>query len=90
MSDNRPPYHRRPTRPLPRAELAPPASSPSVAPAAPDRPEEVDIDEHVRALREAPTLVSCPWCHGEAMVTHEKRQEWLAAYPELTAKEPLE
>lgn len=57
-SDKRPPYHRRVTRPVPRAELPPPAStSPELEP--------IDQDEVL-------TLVPCPCCDGLAMVTPEK------------------
>lgn len=49
--------------------------------------DDITLEEHMRLRREAPTLVPCPWCDN-GMVTHEKRQEWLAAYPELASKEP--
>lgn len=35
------------------------------------------------ALRDAPTLVECPWCEAQGMVKFEKRVEWITAYPEL-------
>jgi hypothetical protein len=40
--------------------------------------------------RNRPTLVECPWCAGQGMVTHEKRAEWLLEYPELAANDTEE
>lgn len=36
--------------------------------------------------RNAVTKVPCPWCHGDGMITPEKRAEWEGAYPELSKK----
>jgi hypothetical protein len=66
MSDKRPPYDRRHTKPLPREELAPIASS---SPRLEDPPETRPALAEARTLaREAEedivTMVPCPSCLG--------------------------
>jgi len=59
--DKRPPYHRRITRPVPRPDL-PPAEGSS--------PELTALDQD-----EVLTLMVCPCCDGERMVTPAKHAE---------------
>ena len=68
MADRRPPYHRRPTRPLPREKLAPIAAGDVEAP-----PETRPAIEEAKALARSAeddivTLARCPLCAGCGMV----------------------
>lgn len=70
MADNRPPYHRRPTRPLPREELAPISSAAEdIEPEPETRPDLEETERRARKMRqEAITHVPCPVCRGQGMV----------------------
>lgn len=73
MSDNRPPYHRRKTKPLPREELAPigPGSSDDIDPEAETQPD-IHAEERARnAEKEAITMCRCPLCCGTGFVPPE-------------------
>jgi hypothetical protein len=47
-----------------------------------------DVERMKRDAQDAETLVSCPWCCGEGMVTPEKHALWMAKYLELGGVEP--
>jgi hypothetical protein len=70
-SDNRPPYDRRPTRPIPREELAPVAATD-----VDDPPETRPARAEAKALAklaedDVVTLTRCPLCAGQGMVLPE-------------------
>ena len=66
MTDRRPPYHRRQTKPLPREELAP------VAAAADTRPALEETAALARASSDdTPTMCRCPLCCGAGLVPPE-------------------
>jgi len=70
MSDKRPPYHRRTTKPLPRAELAP-VSTPSI---------EVSKEEETQVECPHCHAFVCPCCHGQLVVSTATAAEWREKY----------
>lgn len=82
MSDNRPPYHRRQTKPLPKVEIAPVSSSRLLSAEEGGTDESIDLEK-----ANAITLVECPACKANGrecllcemngMVTPEKRAGYL-------------
>lgn len=73
MADNRPPYHRRHTKPLPREELAPIAigSSDDVDEGAETTPDLYAEGRARAAEKDAVTMCKCPLCCGTGMTTPE-------------------
>lgn len=50
--------------------------------------DEKKTGRHVRIrdldlVRNAPTMMECPWCCGAGLVTPAKLAEWQAKYPEI-------
>lgn len=71
MSERRPPYDRRPTKPLPREKLAPIAHHP-IKPTSTTRPALDDAEALERDVEESiATLVKCPLCCGTGMTLPE-------------------
>ena len=70
--DSRPPYHRRKTNPIPRAELAPIGPAPEVGPEDITRPDLEATERLARSTaEEALTQCRCPLCCGTGMVSPE-------------------
>lgn len=82
MSDRRPSYHRRITRPRPRSELAP-VAHPALPPPPETRPAVAESESLARAAEDAiATMVRCPLCAASGMVP----PEIASTFEELTSK----
>lgn len=58
----------------------------ATTPPGPTIDQLADIARARRDAMDAETLVACPWCCGDGMVSAEVRTEWLKAHPELREK----
>ncbi len=69
MADKRPPYHRRTTKPIPRAKLPPPATN------VPDEAAK-HWDPNAITQEVCPCCASCSLCGGKGMVPGEIAQAY--------------
>lgn len=85
-NDKRLPYHRRPTKPLPREELAPVASTRAIEDPPDTRPALEETAALARAAeKEAITMTKCPLC-CQGMVSPEIASTFEALVKEAQAR----